>query len=107
MNLSECATVSHLFSWLNGKVNVIPIFTMVYKITQPINYPDSRVIKVKEQLPGFLIKNGPISDFSHRKWELNSHPFYEKAKKKAISCTLQIKFSRQQESIAWLLYHGG
>lgn len=59
MNLSECATVSHLFSWLNGKVNVIPIFTMVYKITQPINYPDSRVIKVKEQLPGFFIKKWP------------------------------------------------
>lgn len=63
MNLSECATVSHFFSWLNGKVNVIPIFTMVYKITQPINYPDSRVIKVKEQLPGFFIKMAPFLIF--------------------------------------------
>ena len=82
-------------------------FSMVYKITTPINYRDSRVINVTEQLPSFFIKNDPISDFSHRKWELNSHPFYGGVQKKAISCTQQIKFSRQQESIAWLLYHGG
>ena len=107
MNLSECATVSHLFSWLNGRVNVIRILAWYTRLLPPSITETAGSSMWRNNYPVFFIKNDPISDFSHRKWELNSHPFYGEAQKKAISCTQQIKFSRQQESIAWLLYHGG